>query len=882
MKLPAIARLTTACLALSWMGGLLAQDAFLVPAAAAPGLAPMLAGMPEHGLPGTTPGTERWIAHFRERSFDLVGLREAILSKRSAGEVAAITADLERRMQLDQAAFVAAAQALGAKVTHQWWLVNAAAFEIAPARLAELRQLPMVAFVQPEVRHDAEIRTATNASNHNAAALHSQGHRGAGVAVGIMDTGQDENMNGTGRPHRTYFLGGDPNNTTGGGIGGSRLVINRQIGALFADDQQGHGTGVASVSAGANWGTSAAGDGHAPMAAIAGYAIANQVSGGASSNTTMASAWQAMVADRAQFNIVAANLSYGGSPNPLDVAQQALDAAALNADIMCCVAAGNSGPNPGTTTGSQGAANGLAVAAVANNTHTVASFSSRGPLAGDTARFYPDIAACGVSTVMARRDSETTNYTGSGTSMASPQVAGAATQLRARFPLLTALQTKAILLAATQDISAANSGLDRNAYGVGFLKNDRAHSLTQAGNFGTANVTTTANEHWFSLPVTAGQSYAVAIAWHRQVLSSASWSNLDLEVYSPTGGLMVASNTPRNLYEMVRVFAPTTGNLAVRVVARSFSGTTDQQFAFAWTVTGGFVYAGEAIAAGAGCLGTGSSPPLCAGVNTNGGALAVNTRTNEYGYDLNAPSAMQVLGFELFSRSNTGGTVLVGANLYGNAGGVPSTLPLASTTIAIGPTDGFHAATFAQPVTLPQGPFWIGIDHRAQTTLLSQLDAGDAGGAYFRATFGSGVWQRSALITRPSLRVDCSTAIAVPLLQLSGSPRLGQTPSFALSRGVGNSFGFLALGWSNTTSSAGPLPFSLAPLGAPNCFVHNSTDAVQFALLSGQGGASLPFAIPNLPTLVYARVHGQYLVADPAANTLGIAVSNGLTMAIGN
>lgn len=876
------ARAAAACLALSWMSTVLAQDAFLVPSATTPNLAPVLAGMPDKGLPGATPGTERWIAHFRERSFDLNGLRAAIVGKRPASEVATLIADLERRMRLDQAAFVAAAQALGAKVTDQWWLVNAAAFEIAPARLPELRQLPMVAFVQPEVAHEAMIRTAINANNHNAALLHSQGHRGAGVAVGVMDTGQDENMNGTGRPHRTYFLGGDVNNTSGGGIGGSRLVVNRQIGALIADDQQGHGTGVASVSAGANWGTSTAGDGHAPMAAIAGYAIANQVTGGASSNSTMASAWQAMVADRAQYNIVAANLSYGGSPNPLDVAQQALDAAALNADIMCCVAAGNSGPNPGTTTGSQSAANGLAVGAVANNTHAVASFSSRGPLSGDTARFYPDIAACGVSTVMARRDSETTNYTGSGTSMASPQVAGAATQLRARFPALSALETKAILLAATQDISAANAALDRNAYGVGLLKNDRAHSLTVAGNYGTANVTTASNEHWFSLPVTAGQSYAVSIAWHRQVLSSSNWSNLDLEVYSSNGTLMTSSTTPRNLYEVVRVFAPSTGNLSVRVVARSFSGTTNQPFAFAWTVTSPVTFLGEAITAGAGCLGNGTGSPQCAGVNTGGGTLAVNTRTNEYAYDLQAATAIQVLGFELFSRSNTNNVEVVSANIYANAGGVPATSPLATTTIAIGPTDGFYAATFAQPVTLPAGPFWIGIDHRAQTTLLSQLTGGSAGGAHFRATFGSGSWGRSSLITRPSLRVNCSSGNAVPLLQLSGSPRRGQTPSFALSRALDNSFGFLAIGLSNSVSSGGPLPFSLASLGAPTCLVHNSAEAVRLALISGLGTTSLPFAIPNSLDLVYGRVHGQYLVADAAANSLGIVVSNGLTVVIGN
>lgn len=246
-------------------------------------------------------------------------------------------------------------------------------------------------------------------------------------------------MNGTTRPHRVYFPNGNPALTTGGGIGGSRLLVNRQIGAQSADDTNGHGTGVASISAGANWGTSGADDGHAPMAGICGYAIA-ELPNGSSYTTTQASGWQQLAADRATYNIVSANMSYSGSPNPLDLAQQAIDSAALNADVLCCVAAGNSGAS---TTNSCGAANAIAVGALNATTHTVATFSSRGFLSGDSGRFYPDISACGVNTAMALLDNEGGNFVGSGTSMASPQVTGAAAQLRARFPFLTAVQTKA-------------------------------------------------------------------------------------------------------------------------------------------------------------------------------------------------------------------------------------------------------------------------------------------------------------------------------------------------------------------------------------------------------------------------------------------------------
>ena len=49
-------------------GTLLAQGDLAGPS---PALAPVLAGRPDHGLPGAVAGTERWIVHFQKRGFDL-------------------------------------------------------------------------------------------------------------------------------------------------------------------------------------------------------------------------------------------------------------------------------------------------------------------------------------------------------------------------------------------------------------------------------------------------------------------------------------------------------------------------------------------------------------------------------------------------------------------------------------------------------------------------------------------------------------------------------------------------------------------------------------------------------------------------------------------
>ena len=303
--------------AVIWLGANLAPLSGQEPA-------PILANTAANGLPGAKAGTERWIVHFAKRTFDLEAFRAAILAKRPGNEVAAIVTDLDRRTKVDQQPFVKDVAALGGVVVTQWWLVNAAIIEIDPKQLLAVRRLPNVARVQPDEACEPVIATATNSNNHRADALQALGFNGAGVTVGILDTGQDENVGGQGRPHRTYFVGGDPNNTTGGGIGGSRLLVNRQIGTMPPDDVNGHGTGVASIAAGANWGTPAADDGHSPLAGIAGYSLSNNLAGG-SSLGVIASAWQALAADRATFNIVAANMSTYASPDPLDISSQAMD-----------------------------------------------------------------------------------------------------------------------------------------------------------------------------------------------------------------------------------------------------------------------------------------------------------------------------------------------------------------------------------------------------------------------------------------------------------------------------------------------------------------------------------------------------------------------------
>jgi hypothetical protein len=202
----------------------------------------------------------------------------------------------------------------------------------------------------------------------------------------------------------------------------------------------------------------------------------------------------------------------------------------------------------------------------------MATFSSRGPLSGDTQRFYPDITANGVSTVMPKRDNDATDWVASGTSMASPQVAGAAVLVKAARPCLNACDIKALLMACTESILAQNPVApynNRNAFGMGYLRDDITCNVARTpGSVISDSINSTAVPDTHQIVVTAGQQVSVALVWFRHVLTSTAWSNLGLRVLN--GATVVAQNNdPRNLYEVVRFTAPITGTLTVEVSASS-------------------------------------------------------------------------------------------------------------------------------------------------------------------------------------------------------------------------------------------------------------------------------------------------------------------------
>ncbi|MGH9798755.1 MAG: S8 family serine peptidase, partial [Blastocatellia bacterium] len=190
--------------------------------------------------------------------------------------------------------------------------------------------------------------------------------------------------------------------------------------------------------------------------------------------------------------------SEGCSPNTLQAAVEAQRAAG----IMMVVAAGNAGSSCSTVNDPPSFyAASYTVGAISASTGTIASFSSRGPATADGSnRLKPEITAPGVSVRSATSSGGYTTL--SGTSMATPHVAGAIALLWSARPALKGqiLQTIDLLNQSAVDVAftgCSSSGVPNNVYGWGRLDVKAAVDAAGACNYAlspaSANYTAAAN-----------------------------------------------------------------------------------------------------------------------------------------------------------------------------------------------------------------------------------------------------------------------------------------------------------------------------------------------------------------------------------------------------
>jgi hypothetical protein len=89
------------------------------------------------------------------------------------------------------------------------------------------------------------------------------------------------------------------------------------------------------------------------------------------------------------------------------------------------------------------------------------------------------------------------------------------------------------------------------------------------------------------------------------------------------------------------------------------------------------------------------------------------------------------------------------------------------------------------------------------------------------------------------------------------------------------------LGISDKKWSGQNLPFDLAPMGAPSCYLLNSMEILVSGLKAdGNGVFLLPAPIPNDARLVGVTVYCQYVAEDRSKNAWGLVWSDGLAVKI--
>lgn len=85
--------------------------------------------------------------------------------------------------------------------------------------------------------------------------------------------------------------------------------------------------------------------------------------------------------------------------------------------------------------------------------------------------------------------------------------------------------------------------------------------------------------------------------------------------------------------------------------------------------------------------------------------------------------------------------------------------------------------------------------------------------------------------------------------------------------------GFAGLSAQITTYGT-PLPFPLAPLGAPGCSVDVDPFVTAVLFANGQGDAQWGLGLPANPAFLNVDLFQQGMVLDPAANALGVTTTN--------
>ena len=331
----------------------------------------------------------------------------------------------------------------------------------SPTDEARLARLPGVAHVYPAVRYHALEREGYQVIGAPELWGPSLTTAGQGIKIGIIDDGVDRThqyLRPNGLPMPPGFPKGNKRYTN------AKVIVARAFAPPhpkwryahlpFDPLLSEHGTHVAGIAAG-DYNTNAQGtliSGVAPKAYLGNYKVLSIPTpdvGPDGNAPEIVAGIEAAVRDG--MDVINLSLGEPEIEPRRDPVVKAIDGAA-QAGVVPAIAAGNDfSPFGYGSVGSPGSASRAITAAAATRNSVIAGFSSAAPTPVSH-RMKPDVTAPGVDILSSVPRSDGTWGSWSGTSMASPHVAGAAALLRQRHPSWTVAQIKSALVLTGQPV----------------------------------------------------------------------------------------------------------------------------------------------------------------------------------------------------------------------------------------------------------------------------------------------------------------------------------------------------------------------------------------------------------------------------------------------
>ena len=325
-------------------------------------------------------------------------------------------------------------QRAGGEIKYSYTLVPAIAAKVPSAALRGLERNPLVTVIEPDgifwaTDYQIELDNTWGVKRIQAGVVHKNNNFGTGIKVAVIDTGID-------CTHSELNC-----------AGGWNFITDSKN---YQDDN-GHGTHVAGTIAAARNGVGVVGA--SPEVQLYALKVLGKDGSGSFSDVIKAIEW---CVDK---GIQVTNNSYGSSGDPGTLVKKAFDES-FAAGVLHVSSAGNSGNPPGTgdSVGYPAKYSSVIAVAASDSNDKRARWSSTGP--------DVELIAPGVSIRSTLPDNKYGTY--SGTSMASPHVAGVAALVMAAGKTNNT-EVRRVLRDTAEDL-----GLSFNHQGYGLVRADLA------------------------------------------------------------------------------------------------------------------------------------------------------------------------------------------------------------------------------------------------------------------------------------------------------------------------------------------------------------------------------------------------------------------------